>query len=89
MNPNQLSTMAETKAIAVQLGSAGGGVRDTYIPEYAGPWAAPEIGDSKFYHYRFANGAEGYNVGLIRTLMKQCPSSWLNMVITEIAYQVK
>ena len=89
MNPNQLSTLAEAKAIALQLGSAGNGVKDIYIPEYEGPWAVPEIGDSKFYHFRFNNGAEGFNAGLIRTLMKQCPTSWLIMVITEIGYQVK
>ena len=64
-------------------------MKDIFIPEYFGPWAAPEIGNSKFYHYRFNNGAEGFNVGLIRTLMKQCPTSWLNMVSTEIGYQVK
>ncbi len=89
MNPNQLATMDEAKGISTLLGSAGGGVRDIYIPEYDGPWAAPEMGSSKFYHFRFSNGAEGFNVGLIRTLMKQCPTSWLNMVITEIGYQVK
>ena len=89
MNPNQLSTIEEAKALAAQLGSTGGGVRDIYIPEYDGPYMAPEIGTSKFYHFRFANGAEGFNAGLIRTLIKQCPTSWLNMVSTEIGYQVK
>jgi len=84
MNPNQLSTLDEAKAVALQLGSAGNGVKDIYIPEYEGPWAPPELGSSKFYHFRFNNGAEGFNVGLIRTLMKQCPTSWLNMVSTEI-----
>ena len=89
MNPNQLSTMDEAKAIALLLGSAGNGVKDVYIPEYQGPWAAPELGDSKFYHFRFNDGAEGFNVGLIRALIKQCPTTWLNMVITEIGYQIK
>lgn len=89
MNPNQLATIAEAEAIALKLEPVGGGVKDTYIPEYEGPWSPPEMGDSKFYHFRFANGAEGFNVGLIRTLMKQCPVSWLNMVATEIGYQVK
>ena len=89
MNPNQLSTMDEAKSIVLQLGSAGNGVKDIYIPEYDGPWGVPELGSSKFYHLRFAVGAEGFNVGLIRTLMKQCPTTWLNMVTTEIGYQVK
>ena len=89
MNPNQLSTIDEARAIVLQLGMAGNGVKDTYIPEYGGPWAVPELGNSKFYHLRFNNGAEGFNVGLIRTLMRQCPTSWLNMVSTEIGYQVK
>ncbi len=89
MNPNQLATAEEAKKIAAQLGELGGGVKDTYIPEYDGPWSAPFIGDAKFYHFRFANGAEGFNVGLIRTLQKQCPVSWLNMIATEIGYQVK
>ena len=89
MNPNQLSTMDEAKAIALQLGSAGNGVKDIYIPEYDGPWSVPDMGNAKFYHFRFSNGAEGFNAGLVRTLMKQCPTTWLNMVSTEISHQVK
>ena len=89
MNPNQFATMDEAKAIAHQLGGAGNGVKEIYIPEYEGPWAVPEIGNSKFYHIRFNNGAEGFNVGLIRTLMKQCPTSWLNMVGTEVVNQIR
>ena len=89
MNPNQLSTMEEAKAIMTQLGSAGNGVKDIYIPEYGGPYTVPEMGNSKFYHLRLNNGAEGFNVGLIRTLMKQCPTTWLNMVSIEISNQVK
>lgn len=89
MNPNQLATMTEAESFKLQLGSIGGGVKDIYIPEYDGPWAPPSIGESKFYHFRFAVGAEGFNVGLIRTLKKQCPVTWLNMIATEIGYQVK
>lgn len=89
MNPNQLATIEEAKAIALQLSTAGRGVKDIYIPQYDGPYTAPEVGNSKFYHLRFNNGAEGFNVGLVRTLMKQCPTTWLNMVITEIRYQVR
>ena len=89
MNPNQLATIEEAKAIALQLSTVGNGVKDIYIPQYDGPYTAPEVGNSKFYHLRFNNGAEGFNVGLVRTLMKQCPTTWLNMVTTEIRYQVK
>ena len=89
MNPNQLATIEEARAIAQQLGALGGGVKDIYIPEYIGPFVLPDTGATKFYHFRFACGAEGYNVGLIRTLMRGYPSSWLNMLGTEIANYVK
>ena len=75
MNPNQLATIEEAKAIALQLSTVGNGVKDIYIPQYDGPYTAPEVGNSKFYHLRFNNGAEGFNVGLVRTLMKQCPTT--------------
>ncbi|HEY3740005.1 MAG TPA: hypothetical protein VGL53_09180 [Bryobacteraceae bacterium] len=88
MNPNQLSTMDEAKAIAAQLGTLGGGVKDIYIPDYEGPFNAPSNGNSMFYHFRFNDGAEGFNVGLIRTLMKSFPTTWMNMIATEIGYQV-
>ena len=88
MNPNQLATEAEAKAIALQLAGIGNGVKEYYIPEYGGPYVTPQMGDAKFYHIRFNNGAEGFNVGLIRTLMRQCPTTWLNMVATEVGYQV-
>lgn len=84
---NQLSTLAETKQIASLLGTLGGGVANTYIPEYDGPYGAPSMGESKFYHFTFADGADGFNVGLIRALMSQCPTSWPIMLATEINYQ--
>jgi hypothetical protein len=84
MNPNQLATLDEAKAIAAKLGSIGGGVADIYIPEYFGPFAAPEQGDRKFYHFKFKNGADGFNVGLIRTTMQYSPSRWLMMIATEV-----
>lgn len=89
MNPNQLATEAEAKVIAEKLGNLGGGVKDTYIPEYDGPWGVPSMGDNKFFHFRFQVGAEGFNVGLIRTLAKQCPTTWLNIMAIEIDNQVK
>jgi hypothetical protein len=84
MNPNQLATLDEAKQIAAKLGAIGGGVSDTYIPDYFGPYAAPENGGSKFYHFRFHNGAEGFNVGLVRTTMQYFPSRWPLMIATEV-----
>lgn len=84
MNPMQLATIDEAKAIAAKLGVIGGGVTDTYIPEYLGPYAAPENGTAKFYHFRFKNGADGFNVGLVRTTMQIFPSRWPLMISTEV-----
>ena len=61
---NQLATPQEAQEIAKQLGAIGGGVVDTYVPEYGGPFTQPENGPAKFLHFRFANGADGFNVGL-------------------------
>lgn len=84
MNPNQLSTMEEAKKIAALLGTIGGGVADIYIPEYLGPFSAPENGEAKFYHFKFRNGADGFNVGLVRSTMTFFPSRWPVMISTEV-----
>ncbi|MGH7836339.1 MAG: hypothetical protein ACREQC_00785 [Candidatus Binataceae bacterium] len=93
MNPNQFATLSEAKAIAQQLNSIGGGVRPfadddsvsgIYIPDYFGPYPTPSIGDSKFYHFRFNNGAEGFNVGLIRLFMQVFPTSWSGMISAQV-----
>lgn len=81
---NQLATSEEAQQIATALGSIGGGVVETYIPEYGGPYVVPENGPSKFYHFRFANGAEGFNVGLIRAFMQYSPMRWPMMIATEV-----
>ena len=81
---NQLATYQEAKDIATQLGSVGGGVVDTYVPEYEGPFAPPENGLSKFLHFRFANGADGFNVGLIRAFMQYSPLRWPSMIGAEV-----
>ena len=81
---NQLATYKEAEEIARQIGLIGGGVKETYIPEYGGPYLVPEKGDSKFLHFRFANGAEGFNVGLIRALMQNSPLSWPTMLVLEV-----
>jgi hypothetical protein len=81
---NQLATREEAQQIAQALGSIGGGVVETYIPEYGGPFLVPENGAAKFYHFRFANGAEGFNVGLIRAFMQYSPMRWPTMIATEV-----
>jgi hypothetical protein len=81
---NQLATFQEAQEIAKQLGSIGGGVVDTYIPEYGGPFTQPENGPAKFLHFRFANGAEGFNVGLIRAFIQNSPMRWPVMIGTEV-----
>ncbi len=93
MNPNQFATLSEAKAIAQQLGTIGGGAKPysddnttsgIYIPDYFGPYGVPSIGDSKFYHFRFNNGAEGFNVGLFRTFMQVFPANWLAMLAPQV-----
>lgn len=81
---NQLATYQEAQEIAKQLGAIGGGVVDTYIPEYGGPYVQPENGPSKFLHFRFANGAEGFNVGLIRAFIQNSPLRWPVMIGAEV-----
>jgi N4-gp56 family major capsid protein len=80
MNPNQLATIDEAKAIAAKLSFMGGGVKDIYVPEYMGPYSAPENGAAKFFHFKFANGADGFNVGLIRVTMQMFPTRWPAML---------
>jgi hypothetical protein len=54
-----------------------------YIPQYA-MFATPEQADHKFYHFRFQNGAEGFNAGLIQTIMTMFPTRWPLMIGTEV-----
>lgn len=81
---NQLATVQEAAEIANQLGAIGGGVIDTYIPQYEGPFQPPAEGDAKFLHFRFLNGADGFNVGLIRAFMQYSPLRWPLMVGAEV-----
>lgn len=93
MNSNQLATLDEAKAIAAKLGAMGGSVKPLtseaetsgiYVPQYVGPYAAPQNGSALFLHFRFYNGASGFNVGLIRETMKYFPFRWPLMLSTEI-----
>ena len=90
----QFVTLAEAQDVAKLLGAIGGGVRPykaddneesgIYIPEYSGPFATPEDGERKFYHFRFVNGAEGFNAGLVKRTMEYAPTRWPLMIATEV-----
>jgi hypothetical protein len=82
MNPNQFTTFDEASQIAAQLSSIGGGVQEVYEAEMQLTNAA--IGDSKFYHFRFHNGTDGVNAGLVREMMKTNPSRWPLMLAAEV-----
>lgn len=90
-NPAQLATWKQARNLAPMLESVGGGVlpetgnpltSGIYVPQWlGGPAAHPEPsqaveGDTKwFLHFRFRNGAEGMNVGLILDRFKRYPTS--------------
>jgi hypothetical protein len=90
---SQLVTLKEAEEIASQLTGIGGGVlpfnddpekSGIYIPPYGGPYTAPEDGEKKFYHFRFRNGAEGFNAGLVKALQRQFRASWPLMLAGEV-----
>lgn len=91
---SQFVTLEEAKRIARELGAIGGGVppynpddpeiSGIYIPQYAGPFGTPEQGDKKFFQFRFRNGAEGVNVGLVKALMAYAPTRWPDMIALEV-----
>lgn len=91
----QYTTLDEAKTIAKQLSEIGGGVlpynsddsdaSGIYIPEYLqGPFATPTDGDRKFYHFRFRNGADGINAGLVKAIMQMCPTRWPMMIAIDV-----
>ena len=80
---SQLSTYTEAAEISDLIGTIGGGVSRTYIPEYQ-QFTAPEDGDQKFLHFDFKNGSTGHNVGLIRSLIANSPTRWPIMLATEV-----
>lgn len=57
-----------------------------YIPEYAGgsPVPTPADGQNKFYHFRFRNGAEGINAGLVRDAIAYSPVFWPQMIASSV-----
>lgn len=56
-----------------------------YVPMYSGPFATPQDGEREFYHFRFHNGADGFNAGLIKRTMEYSPTRWPLMIATEVA----
>lgn len=53
-----------------------------YLPNWAvGPGnPEPQIGNSKWYHFRFNNNFEGVNVGLVRAMFGRYPTSPLYVI---------
>lgn len=91
----QYTTLDEAKKLAKEIGEIGGGVRryiqddndnsGIYIPEYVGgPFQTPSDGDRKFFHFRFENGADGFNGGLIKATMAYFPTRWPLMLALEV-----
>jgi hypothetical protein len=90
----QLVTLEEAKRIAEMLGDIGGGVlpynesnpdkSGIYIPQYGGPFAPPSQGEQKFYHFRFRNGAQGNNAGLVKGIMAMFPTCWTDIIAAEV-----
>jgi hypothetical protein len=93
----QFVTLDYAKALALQLNAIGGGVKPItvdpntsgiYIPQYGGPYETPVGADAslKFYHFRFRNGAEGINAGLVDNLMHVFPTRWPAMLAADVSY---
>lgn len=57
-----------------------------YIPAYTtGPFPTPNESERQFYHFRFRNGADGINAGLVFEMMAYSPLRWP----TQLALEVK
>lgn len=59
-----------------------------YIPSWVGGpggFPVPHIGDATFLHFRFSNGFEGMNAGLVREKFKSYPLSPLYVLGTLLA----
>lgn len=82
--PSQLSTEKEVEFVKNMVGHFGKGVEEHYIPQYLGPFQVPEDGDRKFYHLKFKNGNDGFNVGLLLYFIKAFPVTWPAMLADQI-----
>jgi hypothetical protein len=90
-NPAQLATWAEATVLARTINTSApfkaAGISilpqnpprsGIYIPSWVGGpggFPIPHIGDATFLHFRFSNGFEGMNVGLVREKFKSFPLS--------------
>lgn len=85
-NPAQLSTLMEALELKAILGSIGNGVKEIYIPVYHGPFQPPQdlSTNRKFYHFRFNNGADGINVGLVRETLERDPNTGLERIALDV-----
>lgn len=86
MNPAQLSTLTEALELKNILGNIGKGVSEIYVPQYGGPFAPPQDLSTgrKFYHFRFNNGADGINVGLVRETLEKDPNTGLQRIALDV-----
>ncbi len=72
-------------------GSVTNDTSGIYIPPWTpGPHGDPEpnSGQSMFLHFRFSNGMEGMNVGLVREFFGRYPTSPL-YVLSQLAIEVQ
>jgi hypothetical protein len=84
-NKAQLATLTEARALAEELKNYGLIINSEsedqnksgiYLPDWrteGGP--SPNEGDALWYHFRFTNGADGVNVGLIQDRLSRYPNS--------------
>lgn len=78
-NLQQLASRAQANELAGVLSvyGIGSGVKDTYIPDFLLSETPSAVVDGVKYewlHFRFNNGAEGINVGLILDMLKRQPN---------------
>ncbi len=71
---------AETCAAQATASGIGKGVKEVYVPEWAGfPGAAVapgSTGDVQQYCLRLNDGTDGYNCEYLRQFQKRFPTSW-------------
>jgi hypothetical protein len=93
-NLQQLASRAQASDLASLLADygIGGGVKEVYIPEFLlseTPHAELDGVSYEWLHFRFNNGAEGINVGLILDMLKRQPNRLyvLSIIQRDIAAQ--
>lgn len=85
-----INTSAPFLAAGIQILPQNPPHSGVYLPAWVGgPHADPEpqIGDAIFLHFRFNNGMEGMNAGLVREKFRsfpQAPAYVLNQLLIEV-----